>query len=135
MKFQVHNIQCTHLLFTLYLMMFFSKDTQKAFIIISDCELNWKLNSISFSCHYGNTGCQVFKQGVQKWKDFCLKINIPKGSYWILRIGVMGKCQKVPKFDFQSQFSMSKIIQIFVNFIFVEEYKFRSTIFVIAIFW
>ena len=28
----------------------------------------------------------------------------------------MGKCQKVPKFDFQSQFYMSKIISIFLNF-------------------
>ena len=23
---------------------------------------------------YGNTGCRVFKWGVQNWKDFCLKI-------------------------------------------------------------
>ena len=23
--------------------------------------------------HYGNTGCRVFKQVVQNWKDFCLK--------------------------------------------------------------
>ena len=52
--------------------------------------------------HYGNTGCWVYKQGVQNWKDFCPKINIPKGNYWILRIGILGKCQKVPKFDFQS---------------------------------
>ena len=43
--------------------------------------------------HYGNTGCWVYKQGVQNWKDFCPKINIPKGNYWILRIGVMGRCQ------------------------------------------
>ena len=28
----------------------------------------------------------------------------------------MRRCQKVPKFDFQSQFSMSKIIQIFLIF-------------------
>ena len=32
---------------------------------------------------YGNTGCRVFKWGVQNWKDFCLKINIPKESYWM----------------------------------------------------
>ena len=63
-------------------------------------------------------GCQVFNRGVKNWKDFCLKINIPKGNYLILRIGVMGRCQKVPKFDFQSQFSMSKIIGIFLNFFF-----------------
>ena len=43
-------------------------------------------------------------------------INIPKGKYWILRIGLMGRCQKVPKFYFQSQFSTSKIIWIFFLF-------------------
>ena len=31
--------------------------------------------------HYGNTGCRVFKLGVQNYKDFCLKINILKGNY------------------------------------------------------
>ena len=34
----------------------------------------------------------------------------------------MGRCQKVAKFDFQSQFSMSKIIQLFLIF-FIEEYQ------------
>ena len=38
-------------------------------------------------------------------------------------------CQKVPKFDFQSQFFMSKVIRIFLNFFFIEEYQFRSTFF------
>ena len=47
----------------------------------------------------------------------------------------MASCQKVPKFDFQSQFSMSKIIWIFLNFFFIEKYQFRSTFFVIHIFW
>ena len=47
----------------------------------------------------------------------------------------MASCQKVPKFDFQSQFSMSKIIRIFLNFFFIEEYQFMSTFFVIDIFW
>ena len=72
--------------------------------------------SKQYDSEYGNTGCWVFKRGVQNWKYVCLKINIPKGSYWILRIGVMEKCQKVPEFDFQSQFSMSKIIGFFLNF-------------------
>ena len=54
-------------------------------------------------------GCWVFNQGVQNWKDFCLKINIPKGNCWILRFGVMGRFQKVPKFDFQSQLSIFKL--------------------------
>ena len=43
-------------------------------------------------------------------KIFCLKINIPKGNYLILGIGLMGKCKKVPKFDFQIQFCTSEII-------------------------
>ena len=70
--------------------------------------------------HYGSTGCWVFRRGIQNWKDVCLKINIPKGNYWILRIDVTGRCQKVSKFDFQSHFSMSKIIGIFHNFFFIE---------------
>ena len=54
------------------------------------------LQQISF----GNTGCRVFNGGVAR---FFLKINIPKGYCSILRIGVVGRCQKVPKFDFHSQ--------------------------------
>ena len=29
---------------------------------------------------YGNTGCGVFKQGIQNYKDFCLRINITSDS-------------------------------------------------------
>ena len=32
---------------------------------------------------YGNMGFGVFKQGIKNLKDFCLRINIPKGNYWI----------------------------------------------------
>ena len=45
--------------------------------------------------NYGSTGCRVFKRGVQNLKDFCLRINILKGNYWILRIGLMERCQKL----------------------------------------
>ena len=45
--------------------------------------------------HNGNIGCLVFKQGVQNQKYFCLRINIPKANYWILRISVMASCQKL----------------------------------------
>ena len=38
---------------------------------------------------------------------------------------------KMSKFDFQSQFSSAKIIRIFLNFFFIEEYQFRSTLFLI----
>ena len=37
-------------------------------------------------------------------KVFCIKINKPKGNYWILSLGLMASCQKLPKFDFQRQF-------------------------------
>ena len=43
--------------------------------------------------------------------------------------------QKMPISDFQSDFSMSKIIRIFLNFFFIEEYQFRGTYIVIGIFW
>ena len=39
-----------------------------------------------FLLHYGNMGCQVFKQEIQNWKYFCLKINIHPKNWWILRI-------------------------------------------------
>ena len=45
--------------------------------------------------HYGNTDCGIFKWGVKNLKHFCLRINIFKGNYWILRIGLMGRCQKL----------------------------------------
>ena len=50
-----------------------------------------------------------FSSGGYKIRKFCLKINLPKANYWILRIRVVGRCQKVPKFNFQSQFFSSKI--------------------------
>ena len=31
--------------------------------------------------HYGITGYQVATPGIQNQKDFCIKINIPKGNY------------------------------------------------------
>ena len=38
-------------------------------------------NSGYVHTHYGNTGCGVFKRGIQNQKDFCIRINIPKGNY------------------------------------------------------
>ena len=47
------------------------------------------------------------------------KINILKRNDWILRNGLMGRSKKVPKFDFQSQFSISKVIRSsFIFFLF-----------------
>ena len=39
---------------------------------------------------YGSKGCGVFKRGIQNKKGFCIRINILKGNYWILRIGLVG---------------------------------------------
>jgi hypothetical protein len=41
---------------------------------------------------------------------------------------------KMPISDFQSEFSMSKIIRIFLIFFFIEEYQFRGTLVVIDTF-
>ena len=41
----------------------------------------------------------------------------------------------MPISDFQNQFSMSKIIQIFLIFFFIEEYQFKGFFVVIDIFW
>ena len=49
-----------------------------------------------------------------------------------MRIGVMGKCKKVPKLDCESQFCTSKFFRILLMFFF--EFKYKSTFFVIAIF-
>ena len=42
-------------------------------------------------------------------------------------------CQKSQNSEFQSQLFMSKVIQTFLNFFFIEEYDFRGTLFVIDI--
>ena len=41
-------------------------------------------------------GLLRFQAGGTNLERFLPKINITKGNYWILRIGVMGRCQKVP---------------------------------------
>ena len=59
-----------------------------------------------------NANFRNFKLKLERF----LPIKIPKENDQILRISVMGRCQNVPKFDFQSQFFMSKFIGIFPNF-------------------
>ena len=60
--------------------------------------------------NFGNTGCGVFfcegKGGTKLERFLPKRINIIKENYRILRIGLKRRCQKVPKFDFQSQVSM-----------------------------
>ena len=53
---------------------------------------------ISTGPDYGNTGCRVFKGGIQNYKDSCQKINIPKGNYWILKVGIEASCKNWASF-------------------------------------
>ena len=69
---------------------------------------------------------EFFYGGIQSWKVFLTKDRHIQGNFWILRIGVMGRYQKVPSFDFQSQFPESKIIGIFLNFFSIFFYKIRN---------
>ena len=55
----------------------------------------------------------VFKQGIQNWKYFCLRINTPKGNYWILRI-------EKSIFYVKNHWNLSQF--------FIEEYQFRSNV-------
>ena len=50
--------------------------------------------------HYGNRGCGIFKRGIQNQKGFCIRINIPKGNFWILRIGLAGSLSSLQKSQF-----------------------------------
>ena len=58
---------------------------------------------ISIVCHFLSLEHVVqvirvvaFSSGVHKIrKIFCLRINIPKGNYWILQIGLLARCQKL----------------------------------------
>ena len=63
------------------------------------------------SMHYGNTICEVFKPGGTK-----LERLLPKNQHTQRKLlNFENWCQKMPKFDYQSQFSMSKIIGIWVS--------------------
>ena len=53
-------------------------------------------------------------------RDTKLERFLPKSQHTqrkLLNFGLTASCQKVLKFDFQSQFSMSKIIQNFLIFL------------------
>ena len=64
-----------------------TQDTYKTLISLQNMDTGTKernslgLLTISLYVQYGSTGCGVFKRGIQNQKDFCKKINIPKGNY------------------------------------------------------
>ena len=88
----------------------------KHITVLSGNRWHTKLLFFLFGLHYGNMGCRFSKGRAQIWKVFYLKFNIPKENYWIFRISVTGRSQKVPKLDFQSLFLRHKVIEIFLNF-------------------
>ena len=65
-------------------------------------------------------------------KVFGQESTVVKWSYQILSLHLVTVRQKVPILDFQSEFSMSKIIRIFLKKIFIEEYQYRGTFFVFS---
>ena len=67
-------------------------------------------------------------------KVFGQESTVVKWNYQILSLHLVTDRQKVPILDFQSEFSMSKIIRIFLKKIFIEEYQFKRTFFVKIIF-
>ena len=50
----------------------------------------WLIDQSCIKLGYGNRVCGIFKGGIQNYKGFCIRINIPKGNFWILRIGLAG---------------------------------------------
>ena len=59
---------------------------------------------VEHSSQFGNTGCGVFKRGIQNRKDFCLRFNIcTQRKLLNFEFGLMASCQKMPKFDFLFQ--------------------------------
>ena len=84
--------------------------------------------------HYG---LWSFQTGGTKLERFLRKNQNSQRKLLNFENWINGEVSKVPKFDFQTQFSISKIIRIFLIFFlfFIEEYQFRSTLFVIDIFW
>ena len=45
--------------------------------------------------YYGNTGCGVFKEGMQNWKDFWLKINCSQLKLLNFENWSSASCQKL----------------------------------------
>ena len=69
---------------------FLEEQQASKILILYQCLNVWQ----SFNLCLWQYELSSFQGGIQNWKHFCLKINIPKGNCWILRIGVK-KCQNV----------------------------------------
>ena len=47
------------------------------YVVLSQICISYESGGVDYS----NTGCGVFKWGIQNYKEFCLRINIRKGNY------------------------------------------------------
>ena len=79
--------------------------------------------------------CEIWQYG---WKSFQtgntkLERFLPMNQRASRKLLNFEFCQKEPKFDFQSQLCMWKIIRIFLRLFFIKEYQVRNTFFVINV--
>ena len=75
--------------------------------------INKQQRSKVIDVSYGNTGCGIFRRGIQNQKDFCLRINILKGIYGIMSFGLMVSCQNL---TFKVNFLCQKSSESFSTF-------------------
>ena len=73
----------------------------------------------------------IFCSGTKVFEE---ALNAIKFLYWLKKFGPVQNILGPVKGQGIRQFSMSKIIRIFLNLFFIEEYQFRGTFFVIDIF-
>ena len=59
-------------------------------------KFSWRIGT----SNYGISGYGVSRLGIQNKKGFSIKINLPKGNDWILRIGLMGSRSSLQKSEF-----------------------------------
>ena len=71
---------------------------------LSYCILDWYLGILLW---------HIIKKRLNTYNMAIQVVEFSNTIYKIFNFGLMVSCQKVPKFDFHSQFSTSKIIEIF----------------------
>ena len=82
-------------------------------LILASSNYSFLLSSLPLLIfQYGNKGCGVFKWGVQNQKEFCLRINIPKGKgdpYQEMKSQILGGIHSFLIFFFGPPYEMKKI--------------------------
>ena len=89
---------------------------QLIFYVIYDVVNNISINNMALGV------VEFLKGGIQNSEYLLPKNQHTQKKYRIFSFGLTASCQKVPKCDFQSQFSKSKSSESFLIFLFIEEY-------------